>query len=162
MTSQAVDALVRAFTRIGATQMNDLGISNPRLAVAAVGFRAWQEFSVGVLVTPWAMNLVVLPSAGDASLALGADRRQTWRFPSGEYALMGNEAPECGAFQFCPLFSPMHEFADQARAEATATEIMQGLFEPAPDDESATAQDAGPLPSPAPLSRRGFLRGLLG
>lgn len=145
--------------------MAGLPLNNPRLQVATVGFVAWEECQVGVLITPWAINLAVV--AADAEdLRLGTDCRRTWHFPSGDYDLMGGNESECGAFQFCSLFSPAHEFADQAAAEATATEIMQCLMAAAPHKEAqATSLPPGLDVTSAlqsPVSRRGFLRGDFG
>lgn len=163
LPTSRVDALVAAFVRISATRMAGLGLSHPLLRVEAVGFRDWEQHQIGVLVTPWAMNLVVLAADGAdaAPLKLGPDRRQAWRFPSGEYDLMGGEEPECGAFQCCSLFSPMHEFADQAAAVATAAEIMRALFAPGDVDDREKARATGDSVLQAPVSRRGFLRGIL-
>lgn len=143
-----VAALVAAFERIAATRMRGLAIANPALGVAAVGFRPWQEVMAGVLVTPWAINLALV-SAEPAALRLAVDETRNWRFPSGEYAFMGGTEAECGAFQFCPLFSPVLEFATQAAAETTARAVGAELFR-APEAASLCTR---------PLSRRGFLGG---
>ena len=74
---------------------------------------------------------------------------------------MGGEEPECGAFQCCSLFSPMDDFADQAAAVATAAEIMRALFVPGDVDDRDKARATGDSVLQAPVSRRGFLRGIL-
>ena len=74
-----VTALESAFRRIAATRMAGLPINHPLLAVEGVGFRLWQGKWLGVLVTPWAMNLVLLPDSDAEFEALASDRRQTWR-----------------------------------------------------------------------------------
>jgi [NiFe] hydrogenase assembly HybE family chaperone len=121
-------ALEAAFRRIAATRMAGMPLVNPALEVEAVGFRNWEGHQVGVLVTPWAINLVLLagPYAPVPELAL--DQRGHWRFPSGEYEFMGGSEPECGAFQFCSLFSPPEGFGDQAQAREVAAAVMQQLF----------------------------------
>ena len=78
---------------------------------------------------------------------------------------MGGDEPECGAFQFCSLFSPAFEFADQDTAEATGREIMTGLFvEPpdAADEQREMARLTGGSALQVPTSRRSFLRGIMG
>lgn len=152
-------ALAAAFTRIAATRMADLPLNNPVLTVEAVGFRKWQGKDLGALVLPWALNLVLLPGDDPEFIALAADRRQHWRFPSGGYDFMGGDEPECGPFQFCSLFSPAHEFADQAAARATAEAALDELFRAAPD-AAATAREEARLTglpvSKVGLSRRDF------
>jgi [NiFe] hydrogenase assembly HybE family chaperone len=122
-------ALVAAFERIAVTRMAGMPLCNPALAVEAVGFRPWGEGQVGVLVTPWCINLVLLPGAEAGALASGV--RLAVAFPSGSYEFMGGEEPECGAFRFCSLYSPPDDFADAAQARAVALEVMAQLFLPA-------------------------------
>lgn len=163
--TEAVRQFGAAFERIAATRMAGLPMNNPALRVAAVGFRPWQDgHLVGVLITPWAINLVLLGEQPGRALHLAADRRRTWDFPSGSYDFMGGEEAECGAFQFCSLFSPVFEFADQASAEATAGEIMTALFADAASatDQREAARLCGNSVLQAPTNRRGFLRGLVG
>lgn len=159
-----VAALEAAFRRIAATRMAGLPINHPRLAVEGVGFRSWEGKWLGVLVTPWAVNLVLLPGTAGDFERLAVDRRQTWRFPSGEYDFMGGDEEECGAFQFCSLVSPVPEegIPDQAAARTLAAEVLVRLFAD-PADEVAMAP-AKPETPPrqlfsGPLSRRGFLSG---
>lgn len=157
-----VAALRAAFVRIAATRMAGLPLLNPRLTVATLGFVPWQgegeDAQVGILVTPWSINLVAV-SAQAESLRLAVDTRRRWRFPSGEYELMGGEEPECGCFQFCSLFSPVLEFADQAAAADTARAAMAALFAAAGHDDREAARLAGRSVLNAPSSRRGFLFG---
>lgn len=161
-TTEDVAALAAAFERIATTRMSGLPMNNPALRVAAVGFHRWaDDYRVGVLITPWALNLVIL----GAGLRLAADRRQTWDFPSGSYDFMGGDEPECGAFQFCSLFSPAFEFAGQDEATATAREIMTELLREPADaagEQREMARLAGGSALQVPTSRRSFLRGIVG
>lgn len=127
-TSSGPSELEAAFRRIQVTRMVDMPLCNPALEVDAVGFREWQGRRVGVLVTPWSIGLVVLPGTAADVLALKADERRAWRFPSGEYEFMGGDEPECGPFHFCSLFSPPAEIADHNEACAIATAVMEQLF----------------------------------
>jgi [NiFe] hydrogenase assembly HybE family chaperone len=160
-TADPVAGLRAAFVRIAATRMSGLPLNNPRLAVATVGFVPWEDALVGVLVVPWAINLVVV-SHDPAALRLAVDTRRRWRFPSGDYELMGGSEPECGCFQFCSLCSPALEFADQAAAWAFALAVRDGLLRPGGLDGRDAARVAGASALHAPLSRRGFLRGAFG
>jgi [NiFe] hydrogenase assembly HybE family chaperone len=172
----AVAARLEAtFETIHRERMAGLPILHPDLVVAVVDGRRWQGQWLGVLVTPWCMNLVLVPAAG-SELAVdreGASRRLD--LPAGRFELLVSELDGVGTIATCSLFSPMHAFADQAAAEATAAAVMAGLFEPATEGgtDTATADLAGaradhrPLPaaagevvSPRPgVSRRDLLRG---
>lgn len=156
MTAEPAELEV-AFGRIAATRMAGMPVNNPALAVEAVGFRLWEGKRLGVLVLPWAMNLVLLPAGDPEWRALGADCRQRWRFPAGEYDFMGGDEPECGPFQFCSLFSPAFGFADMTAARAAAAAVLAELFAPATTDGREAARLAGQPVAEAPMSRRGFL-----
>ena len=119
--------LAAAFERIARTRMADMPLCNPALRVEALDFRPWGGASVGVLVTPWCINLVLLPE--QPARALSADERRAVQFPSGSYEFMGGEAPECGPFQFCPLYSPPEEFVSQEQAQEVGREVMKQLFQ---------------------------------
>lgn len=166
LVNEAVAGLVAAFERIAATRMAGLPLNNPALRVQGVGFRRHEEGClIGVLITPWAINLVMLATTPSGELHLAADCRRDWDFPSGCYEFMGGEEPECGAYQFCSLFSPAFDFPDQDSAVATANEIMLGLFAEAqadPGPQREAARMAGRSVLEIPTTRRGFLQGVLG
>lgn len=125
-----VNALEALFRHIAATRMDGVPVLNERLAVHAVGFEAVGEAACGVLVTPWFMNLVWLPSPDEAPLAPGASRA---RFVGPErFDFIGAHEEGFGAYEACSLFSPMFEFEDQAAALATAAEVLAILRAPPP------------------------------
>jgi [NiFe] hydrogenase assembly HybE family chaperone len=151
----------RTFGRIAAGAMADLPLNNPALRVEAVGFRLWQGLWVGVVITPWAINLLLLPAGSSAFAPLALGKRHTWTFPSGDYPFMGSADADLGPYQFCSLFSPTFEFTTQADARTAAHAAMAALFE-ATQGATADAEAArlhGRSVADVPLSRRGFLRG---
>jgi len=56
--------LVTRYQAIYRERMRDLPIVNSRLAVEAVGFEQWEDKDLGILITPWFMNLVLFPGVG--------------------------------------------------------------------------------------------------
>lgn len=139
-----VAALEALFTRIAATRMQGVPVLNERLRVQAVGFETVGEgeAAVGVLITPWFMNLVWLPLA-DASdtTAVGATRER----PVGDerFPFIGAHEEGFGASEACSLFSPMFEFADHAAAQATAEAVLAELRRaPAPATVPASSRRA--------------------
>jgi len=150
-----VAALEQLFTEISCTRMQHVPVQNPAVRVQAIGFVPDTEptdMLLGVLVTPWFMNLVRLParvsSAADHLLAIGKKARRTVGHESFEF--IGACEPGLGAFEVCSLFSPMFEFANHAAAADTANEILNLLRTPA----KPVAVPPQPLPN-----RRGFLFG---
>ncbi len=150
------ERLAAAFRAIHAERMRGLPFVNERLAVEAVGFRRWNGRWLGVLITPWFMNLVLLPDEGPQarwqSLRPGASA--AYEFPAGVFEFIGNREDAIGEFQSCSLFSPVFEFADQATARATAEAALVALL-----DAQNRGEPSVDAPAPAAVSKRDFLRG---
>ena len=125
---QRVDGLVAAFEAAEANMLG-LPVHNDRLCIEPVGFRAHEDGFVGIMITPWSMNLVRVPGSPDASPAgaLGASVQHA--FPSGNYSFLIGRMDGVGVVETCSLFSPMDEFDDPAVARATAEAAIEGLFE---------------------------------
>ena len=172
-TPATPEDLERAFRRVQAERMRDVPILNSALEVAAIGFREWNGHQLGVLLTPWFMNLILLPSEQDDWPGIGVGEGRAYSFPSGDYDFLLGEQPGVGRYLCCSLFSPVLEFAEQSVAVATAEEVLRLLFESgtAPAEETSNAepdepQAEGDCPEPetvpadeAVVSRRAFIRG---
>jgi [NiFe] hydrogenase assembly HybE family chaperone len=153
--------LEAAFTRIWRTRMQGLAFLNPNLRVEAVGFRPWQGQWLGALVTPWSVNLVLLPGEGAwESLAVGAERFVA--MPAGRYRFIAGRDEELGEHHACSLFSPATEFADHETARAVAEAALDALFDAGNAEGKAGEGDGasgGEGATPAKISKRDFLRG---
>lgn len=148
--SARVERLVEFYAQ-AARNMASLPICNAALAVEAVGFREHAGREVGVVVTPWFMNLVVLPSPADAA-AWRRGELARLAFPSGAYDFVVGEA--AGEFvASCSLFTLMHDFADQVAAREAALAAAEALFEPAVPAEPERPKE------PSVMSRRKFFGG---
>ena len=149
-------ALQRRFEAIHRGPMAGLPMLNPALQVRALGFQPWDVFWLGVLVTPWFMNLVLMPRLPEQFPPCAERESRHLVFPAGVFEFIGAQDAELGTWLACSLFSPMFEFGDQAAAEATGLAALQGLLEgPPPPATAAPAAQAAP---PA-LSKRNFLFG---
>ncbi len=163
------NALERTFRSVLQRQMRDMPMLNSALAVQALGFRPWREHWLGMLITPWFMNLVLMPRVNSQWQAIGERETRHYVFPAGVFEFIGARDPQLGDYQACSLFSPMFEFADQASARATAEAALGALFDPASREtrESrsvpAAADDSGlsssPVPAAPTLNKRDFLLG---
>lgn len=159
----AVQKLESVFSEIARTRMLDIPILNPALRVEAVGFREWEGRWIGVLITPWTINLVLLPGQDSPLIPLALDEKQMWVFPSGNYEFMGVNEPAIGTCHTCSLISPVTEFASHEEAHAFAQEIISALFAAdTENNELATRIDEARLKGEAissqNMSRRDFLR----
>lgn len=122
-------ALERAFGAIARTRMAGLPICNPELAVEALGFRRGPAGQwVGMLITPWAVNLLCLPGEADTWPAVPAGGRHDWHFPSGDYEFTVAKEEQLGIYHLCSLFSPALEFESHAAARLTAMAALDALF----------------------------------
>lgn len=146
----AVARLVARFREIAATSMKDVPICNDRLGVDAIGFRRHGGRAMGMLVTPWFLNLAVF-DLDAASPPARAGAKLPLALPAGEVELIVGEAPGFGRLDMCSLYSPMSEFADMAAARETARLAMIEL----------TAAPTPPRVEKPALDRRAFLRGAL-
>ena len=151
-------ALERGFRQVQAMQMQGLPMLNPALHVQAVGFRHWDAHWLGVLVTPWFMNLLLLPRIGASWRPLAERDKRIYRFPAGVYEFIGARHAEIGDYQACSLFSPMFEFANQEGARDTALAVLVALFD-GPTATSAPPAAAPVVAEPRALSKREWLFG---
>jgi [NiFe] hydrogenase assembly HybE family chaperone len=131
--------------------MQGLPFVNPALRVEAIAFQPWKHYWLGVLLTPWSMNLLLSPRdhASWRPLAQGEKRRYT--FPAGTFDVIGASAEAFGEYLMCSLFSPVLEFADQDTARQVATMARAALFDPA-NVETAAPAGASLSPGTAPAT----------
>ena len=150
-----VDALVKRFARIGDERMRDLPLYNAALKVEAIGFRGFGEDWLGVLITPWFMNVMLLPKESEAMDMARMGKSVRIDLPAGPANFLHSGDEEYGAFKSLSLYSPMFDFANQDTARAAARGALLKLMRsPAKEAEPATA----PAEKKAP-SRRDLLRG---
>lgn len=123
------------FRDIAATRMQGIPILNPALQVEAIGFQQWDgpqgRLWVGVLLTPWFMNLLLLPAVADSLPAVPPTGETVIALPGDALPFMAGHEAALGDYRLCSLFSPVLQFADQDSARATALEVLKLLF-PAP------------------------------
>lgn len=177
------NALVALFRTIAHTRMAGVPILHPTLQVEAVGFQTQAAAgpsrggstsemgardgmggegtagAMGVLITPWFMNLVWFPLQRMDDL--GGVGRSRPRCVGGEcFDFIGGHEAAFGSYEACSLFSPMFEFADHAAARATADAVLAALRPqlPAPP-VAATSPALQQVVGPAHPARRAFLLG---
>lgn len=161
MTESAAESLVGLTARIeahyqavAAGPMADVPLCNPNLGVRLLGVQDWEGLRVGVLVMPWAINLILLPGSrpwpAQAPLS-----KQLWSFPSGDYAFIHGEDAGFGPYQMCSLFSPALEFESMAQACETAQAALLALLR-AP---MSVPDASSPVPDSDVPARRRWLLG---
>jgi len=149
--------LVERFREIGKTSMRDLPLYNPALEVEAVGFRTFEDQWVGVLITPWFMNLLRLPKQPVPMDMTSIGRKAKATLPSGEHELMQGGDGVIGSYESLSLHSPMSAFKTQEAARQEAHGRLQDLMHPSKDP--APEVNGRLQAEPTKMSRRAFLRG---
>ena len=168
------------FREIEETRMDGVPILNKNLSVAALGFEVWQDYALGVLSTPWFMNLMMIP-IDQEKFSAGAPQvgdKRLLNIPAGQVEFILGFEEGHGWSLACSLFSPMFEFADQEAALETAgaalaealndaaeldapEQDMQDIWEGnLPEPELVEdLPEAPPARPPQDMDRRTFLRG---
>lgn len=135
------------FRRIAETRMDGVPILNSALAVEAVAVERWQQGIILGLVTPWFINVMLLPGTGERAewegMAVGQSTVQ--ELPGGRFSFIAASEDGIGPYRMCSLFSPVLEFADQETARAAATAALHEMMR----------EDDAPQPS---LTRRDLFR----
>ena len=151
---QRVTDLATAFEHIARTRMAGVPILNADLRTEAVAFQAQADDGgepglLGILITPWFMNLLWLPDARAPAPAVPGSSRLR-RLGGEALSFIGAEEAGC-RFEACSLFSPMFEFQDQAAARAVAqaalTHLRQSIqpLQPRPVKASVQAEPCDKL-----------------
>jgi len=134
--NELASRVTAVFGAIHREQMLGLPLLNNMLEVETLGFQAHGERVIGVLITPWLMNLVMFPAADDDWGSMELGDKQPHEFPSGTYKFMVNEIDGIGRCQTHSLFSPMREFTSQAHALAAAEAFLRDLQAPLASDHA--------------------------
>lgn len=118
------------FREIHVGQMRGVPLVNEALAVKAVGFRPHGASLLGIVVTPWFMNLVLAPGPDEDWSGLPVGGKERVEFPSGRYEFVTARRDGIGPYKACSLFSPMFEFTSLLQATDTAAAALVALFDP--------------------------------
>lgn len=160
--SARLETAYRAIAR----KMEGLNFVNPAIEVEAVGFGPWDAHWLGVMVTPWFINLMLLPRDAAAWSSLPQGKTLRYEFPAGAYEFISSRDEAVGEYQMCSLISPLLHVPDHATAREIARLAREALLDEANAavPEVPDAEKPGPLAhlkeqAEAPISKRDFLRG---
>ncbi len=173
-------ALARHFRELRAPRMAGLPFVNDALEVEVGAMRRTAGDWLGTLVTPWSVQLVLLPGGGALWADTPAGCRRAVALPVGtlDFIADGPDASDrhadagdelLVAWQYCPLANAVDRFAHHAAARAFAIEALEAaLTDPAapPQSPSEAGSPAASLASEPPPRLAGEVdlrrRGLLG
>ncbi len=135
--------LEQMYEHIYNTRMQGIPIVNDSIKVQAVGFRAWNQHVLGVLITPWFMNLMLLPTEHTNWDGYKFGSKHSFAFEAGSFEFILGEEEGLGQYMSCSMFSPMFDFTSHDAAVETAEAIMTGIFK-AENKEVLQGQDIAP------------------
>ncbi len=175
------EALSTLYSEIELTRMDGVPILNKNLSVAALGFEPYNEYALGVLLTPWFMSLVLVPLNQEEFIKSSPQEtsKYTIALPAGQVEFIVSFEEGFGWYMTSSLYSPMFEFEDHVAALQTAEAALQEILNdnaelempeqdmqdiwkgklPEQEEEIHQNQEISP---PKDLDRRTFLRGKLG
>ncbi len=132
-----VETLEQTFTQIHQQHMLGLPLLNNRLKVEVLGVQEYQGRTLAIIITPWMMNLLLLPAEDEDWSALQLGEKQIYQFPEKDLQFSLNEFQGLGKCQTFSLYSPMDEFVNQDHALSAATTFIETLMvETEASDES--------------------------
>lgn len=140
-TSERVQQLRQRFQEIARTDMLDMPLNHPKLQVEVIGFDEG-VMQVGVLILPWAINLLRLPCTV-LPLENPVGKKSLHAFGDIQLEFIQAYDDSVGAFEVCSLESPVNSCATQAQARELAQNVLAYLVK----------QEQGAPPS---MSRRQF------
>jgi [NiFe] hydrogenase assembly HybE family chaperone len=157
-------ALSRHFRFVRDTRMAGLPFLNASVDVCVADCRRVDGDWLAAMVTPWSIQLVLLPGGGALWQDASSGVRCTIGLPVGELVFIGEadeasaDHDECvAAFLYCPLISPLEGVVGTDAARALARDALAAALSPRLSTTEAPPDRATTLP-PSP-SRRAFLRG---
>lgn len=166
LTDDPSALLERFYERVWREEMQDLPFVNPALRVEAVGFRRIDGDWVGVVVSPWFLNLFLLPGGGRLWQDLPSGEQRRVEFPVGGLEFIADNNPDPGApipaVQYCPLMHPVTHLPDAATARQAALDALDALQRLPPAAEGEGQESAALPKGEARPARRTFLRGIVG
>ncbi len=176
-TADPSAVLESMYRQVWNTSMHDMPFVNRALEIVAIGFRRHEGDWVGAMLTPWFLNLCLLPGGGTLWRDRGSGDRVKLQFPAGELEFIADYDPDGSvpAYLYFPLFQPVGQFATQESAVAAAQAALDALFSaPAadaakPDNPVSKADTANPAVSSTSTNssaglpaRRAFFRRVAG
>lgn len=139
---ERVAALVANFARIGEEAMRGLPFYNDKLDVEAVEFERFGDDWLGALITPWFLNLMLIPEQPVPYAEAANGKKREVALPGGTVTFRCGGTEEFGLFHAFSITSPVDIYKTQDQARAAARLALARIR--APQEEA-----------PAPVSQPG-------
>lgn len=127
----------QAFEKIHQESMQGMPLLNSSIKVETLGFQYYQDRVIGIVITPWLMNIILLPAEDEDWSGLTLGHKQSHTFPSKTLKFLVNDIDGIGFCQTHSLFSPMNKFSSHEHAVSTAQVFLDSLM----IDSTASEED---------------------
>ena len=132
----------QTFTRIHLENMQGIPILNSRIQVQSIGFQEYQARIIGIIITPWLMNVILLPNDNEDWSNFTLGHKVSHTFPAKTYRFLVNEIEGIGFCQTHSMYSPMHDFSSHQQAVKVAQEFIDFLMvDNEPSEEELIDED---------------------
>lgn len=138
-SANRVDNLVNRFQQIGVERILGLPIYNEKLNVEAVDFQDCSGGLIGILVTPWFMNVMLLPEDTSPYQHQELGEKVKYQLESGEHEFVIGEDEEVGRYLFRTVTSPTHCYKKQISAVNAGSKALSVLLTPPEQEEEQLA-----------------------
>ena len=133
----------------------DMPQANPALQIKAIGFTKIEGDWVGVMVTPWFIQLLLLPGGGTLWGDIPDGQRRYLDLPGSTFYFTATEVADVGPYQFTALLDKIDQAPDMATAQRLADDALRTAL-------NLTSATPPVNEEPRAVSRRGFFRRLVG
>jgi [NiFe] hydrogenase assembly HybE family chaperone len=137
---ERVQALVASFTRIGEETMRGLPFYNDKLMVEAIGFERFGDDWLGALITPWFLNLMLIPDQPLPYAEAANGRKREVLLPGGALTFLCGGTDDFGLFHAYSMTSPVDIYKTQEQARAAARRGLARICAPPQEDSASVSQ----------------------
>ncbi len=132
------ERLEKGFEKIKNTRMANIPVCHPKVGIKAVGFKPWNGYWLGCMVTPWALNLIIAEGDRESWKHMPDGKKIRYRFPAGNFDFICVNDRILGEYQMCSLMSPLTEITDHQLALDVAEAALIEIMKPEQPEEQGT------------------------
>jgi [NiFe] hydrogenase assembly HybE family chaperone len=99
-----------SYQKIYDENMRDVPIINSCIKIESRGFSLFEKRIIGVIITPWMANLIILPIKNENWQKYEIGKKKTFTFADKSYIFIANEIENIGVCFALSLHSPMFVF----------------------------------------------------
>lgn len=123
-------ALVQqAFEKVAQTEdMLALPFYHRDIQVKSIDFQLFEEQWIGVVLTPWMMNIVILPGPTQIWPQRQIGDKLGLQFPRGKVLFIVGEMDEIGQYLSCSVKSPLDQHIGALIYEQLAQDVLKDLL----------------------------------